>query len=98
MNEDIAKALSVLRTNLNSGDEEVHRELVSQGVERERAARLVEFLPMIYCRVILRHSGAQFSNTFLRKLPGGGVEERLLSSYAIWNAGLAFAYAEVERG
>ena len=33
------------------------------GVKRELAARLVEFLPMAYCRVLLAGSGVQFSDS-----------------------------------
>jgi hypothetical protein len=98
MSEDIAKAVSVFRTSPNLPDEEVYITLVHDGVERHRAARLVEFLPIVYCRLILRNSGARFSNTFQRKLPGGICEELPLSSEPVWNEAVEFASAEVERG
>ncbi len=98
MSEDISKAVSIFRISPNWGEEEIYRALVNEGVERQRAARLVEFLPMVYCRLILRNSGARFSQTFRRKLPGGASEELPLSSDPVWNEAVAFAYAEAERG
>jgi hypothetical protein len=98
MNEDISKAVAVFRTSPNLEDYVVYQTLVADGVERQRAARLVEFLPIIYSRLILRNSGARFSNTFRRTLPGGTSYEQQLSSEPIWDAAVAFAYVEAERG
>ena len=53
---------------------------------------------MVYCRLIFRDSGARFSDSFRRMLPGGTSQELPLSSEPVWNAALAFARAEVERG
>jgi hypothetical protein len=98
MTEDISMAISIFRTSPNWGEEEIYRELVNEGVYQRRAARLVEFLPIVYCRVLLRNSGARFSSMFRRKLPGGGYEELPLVSDPVWNEIVNFAYAEIERG
>jgi hypothetical protein len=98
MNEDISKAVAVFRTSPNLQDYAVYKVLIADGVERQLAARLVEFLPIVYCRLILRNSGARFSNTFRRTLTRGTSYEQPLASEPIWNAAVAFAYAEVERG
>ena len=98
MNEDISKAISVFRRSPNSTDEDVYRQLVVDGIEARRAARLVEFLPIVYCRAILRNSGVKFAATFRRQLPGGASEELPLTSDPVWTAAVAFAYAEVDQG
>lgn len=98
MNRDIANAVSVFRTSPSLGEDEIYRALVKDGMERHRAARLVEFLPMVYCRLILQKSGAQFPTTFRRTLPDGTSSEHPMSSDPVWNDAVAFARAEVESG
>jgi len=97
-NEDISRAVGLFRSSPNLGDEAVFAALLKQGMGKELAARLVEFLPMVYCRLILRNSGARFSEMFRRALPGGGSQEKPLSSEPVWRAVVTFASAEVERG
>jgi hypothetical protein len=98
MNEDIASAVSVFRASPDLGDHAVYLALVAGGMDRQRAARLVEFLPMVYCRLLLRNSGARFPNTFCRMQPDGASMEQLLSSEPVWIAAMAFARAELEHG
>lgn len=98
MSEIISKAVALLRKLRFAPDDEVYRALVTAGIERQLAMRLVEFLPIAYCRLILAASGARFSNTFRRALPGGFSEEQLLSSEPIWNAAVVFAESEAEQG
>ena len=98
MNENISKAVARFRSSPNLGDDEIYRALVGDHVESRLAARLVEFVPMVYCRLILRDSGARFSDSFRRMLPDGKPQELPLSSEPVWNAALAFARAEMERG
>jgi hypothetical protein len=63
------------------------------------AARLVEFLPMAYCRLILADAGIRFSDRFQRKLADGGVSaERLLASEPLWAETLSFARSEKQGG
>ena len=62
MNEAIASALAILRNSPELDDESVFRALVDRGIERSLAARIVEFLPIAYCRVLLLNSGVQFSD------------------------------------
>jgi hypothetical protein len=94
----ISQAVSAFRTSPNMEDREVYQSLLADGVERQLAARLVEFLPIAYCRLILAESGPRFSTTFRRVLPDGTTCEQLLSSEPVWNAAIAFGRAEVERG
>ena len=68
-------------------------------MERLLAARLIGFLPIAYCRLILQASGARFSETLQQVLPDGGISsERSLSSEPLWEAAVAFARTEVEHG
>ena len=85
----------MLRTATTLDDAAIYQALVADGVDRQRAARLVEFLPLVYCRLILRHLGARFANTFRRIQPGVQSQEQPLSSEPIWNEAMAFANAEL---
>ncbi len=98
MNEIISKAVTILRALRSAEDDVLYRALVQAGIERQVAARLIEFLPMAYCRLILAASGARFPNVFRRVLADGTSEERPLSSEPVWNAAVAFAEGESERG
>ncbi len=46
------------------GDEDIRQALVDAGVECGFASRLVEFVPMAYCRAFLEPAGAQFLKLF----------------------------------
>ncbi len=99
LNQDISRALAIFRDSSSAGDVEIFWTLVNSGIERRCAARLVEFLPMVYCRILLSDSGARFAKTVRRRLPDGGLSaETPLSAEPIWNAALEVAKAEAERG
>lgn len=59
----IERAVVLLRDS-SRGDDEIRQALVAAGVEWSIASRLVEFLPMAYCRALLEPAGAQFPETF----------------------------------
>lgn len=94
----LAKTVALFRALRSAEDEELYRRLVQAGIEGEVASRLIVFLPMAYCRLILAASGARFPNFFRRILGDGTIEECLLSSEPIWNAAVVFAEAESQRG
>jgi hypothetical protein len=99
MNEDIRRAVLLLRNSPALNDEQILRILVESDMERLLAARPIGFLPLAYCRLILEVSGARFSDTFRQVLPDGGISsERSLSSEPLWEAAVAFARTEVEHG
>ena len=99
MQAEITKVVDLFRNSPEMDDEEIFRSLLSAGLERRLAARLVEFVPIAYCRVLLEHTGARFSETFKRL--GGDHKtsgERLLRSEPAWEASLQFARREMEKG
>ncbi|SRR6266513_3962637 len=99
LNETISMAVEILRSGANLEDVAVFRKLVEQGVERREAARLVEFLPMVYCRLILANSGLRFPDTYQRTLPDGTFSTLAqLASEPLWNYAIAFATAEIKSG
>lgn len=99
MNDLISKAVALMRSSPSSGDPEIHRMLVTDGMKPALAARLVEFLPMAYCRLLLKDSGVRFPDTFQRRQATGKISsERFLSSEPIWKAVTTFAASEAERG
>lgn len=99
LNEDISRALIAFRNSPAAGENEIFQALVKSGVERRCAARLVVFIPMAYCRMLLSASGVRFSNNFRQRLPDGSLSsEELLSADPFWEPVLAFAKADMERG
>jgi hypothetical protein len=98
LDDAISTAVGVFRTSPDLNDEGIYRALLTRGIDRRLAARLVEFLPSVYCRLILRNTGAMFSDTFRRSQPPGTPEELPLSSEPVWNAAVAFANAELQKG
>jgi hypothetical protein len=95
----IARTVVALRSSPHSSDAEVHSMLVADGMDSAIAARLVEFLPMAYSRLLLDSLGARFSGAFQRRLPNGeSTEKRFLSSEPMWNAVVGFSRNEAERG
>jgi len=72
---------------------------MANGIDASTTARLVEFLPMAYCRVMFKGTGIQFSDNFQRRLANGEITpEKPLSSEPVWNAVIDFAEDEVDRG
>jgi hypothetical protein len=95
----ISTAVAAMRRFPSLGDVKLYRMLVADGLKAALAARLVEFLPMAYCRLLLKDSGVRFPNTFQRRQARGkSSSERLLSSEPVWNAVIAFARDEAARG
>jgi len=96
VNEAIARALTIFRESPDFDDESVYRALVDRGIERSLAARIVEFLPIAYCRVLLLNSGVQFSNTFVRA--ASPLKIQSLSCEPVWIPFLAYAESEIRAG
>jgi hypothetical protein len=93
----IAQAVDLLRRQLD--DISVYRELVAHGIERSIAARLVEFLPIVYCRLLLARSGVHFAETYCRVLPNGTrTSSRPFSGESLWNELMTFAEVEIATG
>ena len=97
--EDISRAVALLRANPDASMEEVYKQLVKSGTKADLAARLIEFLPVVYGRIILSTIGVRLSDKFRRVLPDGTVSpERRLAEEPLWLAATQFARAEVNRG
>jgi hypothetical protein len=99
MEIEISTALNVFRSSPELTDEDICRVLVAKGIERRLAARLVEFLPTAYCRVILEPTGARFPETFQRSRTDGTITPQLsLASEPVWLAVLEYARRELKQG
>lgn len=95
MNSFITEAVAIFRQFPNPSDEEILRKLVAMGCERLMATRLVEFVPMAYCGLLLADSGVRFSDCFQRKLADGSLStERLLETEPLWADAVSFAKTE----
>ncbi len=95
----IAQAVALLRSRTDLGDVAIYRELARRGVKRPIAARLVEFLPMVYCRLIFLKSGLRFPETYRRALSDGTYSPSVsLSGDTLWNEAKKFAEAEIKSG
>jgi len=99
MNSEIVTAVALLRELRTERDAVVHAALVSNGIEPRTAARLIELLPVAYCRSILANLGIQCPDEFRRRLPDGALSQaRPLSSEPLWNDILAFSRMEIAGG
>jgi len=96
VNEAIASALTIFRNSPELDDESVFLALVAAGVESQVASRIVEFLPIAYCRVLFLKSGVQFSNSFTRAT--SPLEIRSFSFVPEWVFFLAHAESEIRGG
>ncbi len=95
----IAQAVALLRSRTDLGDVAIYRELARRGVKRPIAARLVEFLPTVYCRLIFLKSGLRFPETYRRALSDGTYSPSVsLSGDTLWNEAKKFAEAEIKSG
>ena len=99
MNAIISKAVAIFRESPASSDDEIYRRVVGTGIEPRHAARLVEFIPMAYCRLILSGTGTRFSDMFQRRQRDGSLSpERTLGLEPVWTEIMSFAKAEQSRG
>lgn len=98
MNALISKTVAILREFHDLSDDEIYRKTVAAGIEPKHAARLVELLPMAYCRLILAGSGTRFSDMFQRRQHNGSLtHERALASEPLWKEITSFARTEQGR-
>jgi hypothetical protein len=99
MSEAISKVVAFFRESPVSSDDEIYRRSVAAGIEPKRAARLVEFLPMAYCRLILASTGARFSDMFRRRQHDGSLtHDQRLTSDPLWTEIMLFARGEQAAG
>jgi len=99
MNAVILKAVAIFGESPDSSDDEIYRRVVAAGIEPKHAARLVEFLPMAYCRLILTGTGTRFSDIFRRRQHNGSLShEQKLASEPLWTEIMSFARAEQAAG
>jgi hypothetical protein len=95
----ISKTVEMFRKAPNVSDDEMYRKMIAAGIKPKRAARLVEFLPIAYCRLILAHTGVRFSSMFRRRRHDGSLlHEQMLTSETLWTEVTAFARAEQGSG
>lgn len=99
MNPAIVEVVALFREFPNSSGEEIFRKLVATGCDRLIAARLIEFVPMAYSRLLLADSGVQFSGCFQRKLIDGRLSaEQRLAANPLWAVAVSFAETEKKTG
>lgn len=99
MQQEIALTVQIIRSHLNSSDEEILEVLIANGINRHVAVQLVMLLPLAYGRAGLASSGVRFSDYYTcmghNGRPG---RECKLNSLAVWNESIAFAKKEISSG
>ncbi len=95
MQSKVEQAVAIIRKSSHLGDWGLIQALIAAGSERRLAARMVEFVPSAYFRVLYGPKGYKFTDTFRRigekaKLP--------LATEPVWQAALDCATSEVKRG
>jgi hypothetical protein len=97
-NELFSQVVDLMRRYPLEEDSELVCRLINMGIESSHAKRLIEFLPIVYGRLLLAEAGARFSDSFNRVLPDGSISsEQPFTSEPIWNAAVSFARREVAR-
>jgi hypothetical protein len=95
----LALAAALIRQFPLDTDDHLCRRLIVAGISAVCSARLIEFLPLAYCRVLLRGTGIRFSADFQRVLADGTLSpSRPLASEPLWNAAMEFAARQVQAG
>jgi len=99
MKSVISRGVDIFRKSPDASDDDIYRKTIAAGIESKHAARLVEFLPMAYCRLILSGRGTRFSVMFRRRQHDGSLShEQALSSEPLWAEIMSFASAEQAAG
>jgi len=99
MQANIERAVTIIRESSELDDEQLYHALTVAGFERRLAARLLEFLPAAYCRVLLEPSGVRFPDTFQRYCIDGAISPPMpLAAEPIWEAAIEYAQREVKQG
>jgi hypothetical protein len=92
--EVISRAVNIFRELPESSDLRNLPQSSRAGVKPKHAARLVEFLPVAYCRLIFAGTGTRFADMFRRRLHDDALSpERTLASDA-WTEVMRFAKTE----
>jgi hypothetical protein len=95
MKSVISKTVAIFRESPDASDDDIYRKAMAAGIEPKNAARLVEFLPMAYCRLMLASTGTRFSVMFRRRQHDGSLShEQTLASEPLWSEIMSFAKAE----
>ncbi len=99
MRETIAKAIQIFRAYPEMGDHEIFMYLIKRGIDRNVAARLVEFIPCAYVRILFPDSGAVFNDLYRRLDKKGKISvEHPLTAEPLWNEVVAYARSELQEG
>ena len=97
LHQAIGHAVALMRSPASLEELSVYKALVERGVERHVAARLVEFLPMVYCRLVLAKTAVRFPDVYRRALSDGNLSAPIqFSADSIWNEAVAFAQVEAD--
>ena len=99
MQQEIALAVKIIRSNPHASDEAILQALLENNIERPAVVQLVLLLPLAYGRESLAGSGLRFSDHYICMGPNGQPErERKLNSLVLWNESIAFARKEIASG
>ena len=99
MEQEIALAVKIIRSNLNSSEEELLQAMIENSIVRSTAVQLVVLLPLAYGREVLAGSGPCFSDNYIcMEQNGQAGREHKLNSLPLWNESIAFARKEISSG
>ncbi len=90
----IIYSLNTLLKYSNSEDIEIFNILILQGIDKNIAKKIIQFVPLAFCRVILESSGIVFSNYYQVSEYNGEISElRPLQDEEVFNEAIAIAIA-----
>jgi hypothetical protein len=71
LEEAVTLAVTVFQEHAGADDDRIERELLARGVDPALAVRLIQFLPIAFCRVFLRLQGVKFPDHYIVMGPRG---------------------------
>jgi hypothetical protein len=83
-NKAISLAVQSFCDRPELSDEEVVQQLVRAGIDPLKAARIVEFTPAVFVRLLLGRIGVRFSESFVRQAGKFSSTQQPLESQPVW--------------
>jgi hypothetical protein len=94
--EFVEKSLSTFQEGKNFNNREIVNRLAAHGINEEIAWRIICFVPLAFCRVMLQSSGVHFAPTYLLKSSAVEFEEeKVLAEEPFFEAAVKVAQSKI---
>jgi hypothetical protein len=99
LQESIATVVSAFQTQPEAEDDTIYSFLRTQGIEEALATKLIQFVPIAFCRFIMRPSGIRFApNYVMMDARGRQVGEFALAEEPVFQEALTYCQTALAEG